>query len=473
MMRIFKLSVLLLLVSGSVLGQSTKEKCKCSVLLKEAIQKVSTIYAGFDDKVTPATLPEYNNFLAALNKEASSIDNERRCFETIEKYTSWFKDHHVEAWFGIQSSAASIPKVPLSEVTSVNSLKSNNELEGIWSTADKKEQYAIIKDKSQVNKYLAVTIKSPDSAWLPGMVKVEFYNYDNTLKLYRGMYYQNNFSGVLSGFTVNNDKIDHWFGHSWYREKKGNHLQDGKAESEETVLFKSLNKDFVYLKLGKFNQNDVDKLDSLIRTNRAIIQSTKNLILDLRGNPGGNSSSSQEMIKLIYTNPIIYPAWKYRSSPEFISSKKALLTKLSKNDPNKRLESEQRLLQKLIKHPGQLVSGGDSAVRTVDSVSRYPERIALLVNKGSGSSSEFFTFESKQSKKVTLFGENTAGVMDYGEVQNFNLSCGQYIVSIPWGRNGWIERFGFRIDNIGFVPDVPIPSTQRDWVQFVVDHWSK
>jgi C-terminal processing protease CtpA/Prc len=119
------------------------------------------------------------------------------------------------------------------------------------------------------------------------------------------------------------------------------------------------------------------------------------------------------------------------------------------------------------------VSGGDSAVRTVDSISRYPERIALLVNKGSGSSSEFFTFESKQSKKVTRFGQNTAGVMDYGEVQEFNLSCGQYIVSVPWGQNGWIERFGFRIDNIGFVPDVPIPSTERNWVRFVVDQWSK
>jgi hypothetical protein len=62
--------------------------------------------------------------------------------------------------------------------------------------------------------------------------------------------------------------------------------------------------------------------------------------------------------------------------------------------------------------------------------------------------------------------------MDYGEAQNINLSCGQYLLSIPWGRNGWIERFGFRIDNIGFIPDVRIPSTEPDWVQFVVDYWS-
>lgn len=472
-MRIFRLLFLLLIISGGVLGQSTKEKCNCSLLMKETIQKVSTIYAGFDDKVTSATRPEYNKLVTAVSIEASSIDNERKCFETIEKYTNWFKDHHLGAWFGIQSSAANIPKVLLSEVTNANSLKSRDELEGIWSTADKSEQYSIIKDKSLANKYVAVTIRSSDSAWVPGMVKVEFYNYDSSQKLYRGMYYQKNFSGVLNGFTVNNNKIDHWFGHAWYRNDKDSNLGDAKSESEEAVIFKALNKDFVYLKLGQFNQTQVDKLDSLLRANKAIIQNTKNLILDLRGNTGGNSSSSEEMIKLIYTNPIIYPAWKYRSSPDLIRAKKEVLNELSKNDPYKMLESQQRLLQRLVKHPGQLVSGGDSIVRTVDSIGRHPERVALLVDKRTGSSSEFFAFEGKQSKKVTLFGENTAGAMDYGEVQNINLSCGQYRVSIPWGRNGWIERFGFRIDNIGFIPDVPIPSTEPDWVQFVVDYWSK
>lgn len=473
MMKIFRLLSLLLLMNGGVLGQSTKGKCNCSLLLKETIQKVSTIYAGFDDKVTSATRPEYNKLVTAVSIESSSIDNEKKCFETIEKYTNWFKDHHLGAWFGIQSSAANIPKVLLSEVKNANLLKPRDELEGIWSTVDKSEQYAIIKDKFLANKYLAVTIKSSDSAWVPGMVKVEFYSYDSSQKLYRGMFYQKNFSGVLDGFTVTNNKIDHWFGHSWYRNYKGSQLEDAKAESEEAVVFKVLNQDFVYLKLGKFNQIEVEKFDSLLRINKTIIRNTKNLILDLRGNPGGNSNSSEEMIKLIYTNPIIYPAWKYRSSPDLIRAKKEVLAELSKNDPYKRFESQQRLLQRLLKYPGKLVSGGDSIVRTVDTIGRQPERVALLVDKGSGSSAEFFAFEGKQSKKVTLFGENTAGAMDYGEVQNINLSCGQYLVSIPWGRNGWIERFGFRIDNIGFTPDVPIPSKEHDWVQFIVDYWSK
>jgi len=278
---------------------------------------------------------------------------------------------------------------------------------------------------------------------------------------------------VLNGFTLKNNKLDHWFGPSWYRFDGLDAYEEAKAGNLENVQFKVLNNDFIYLKLGRFNQEDVDKLDSLLRANRAVIQKTKNLILDLRGNPGGNSNASQEMIQLIYTHPIIYPAWQYRSSPELIEAKKREVAELLKNDPYNRLKAQQLLLNRLLQHPGQLVSGGDSIVRTVDSISIYPKRIAFLVDERAGSSAEFFVFEGKQSKKVTLFGGNTAGVMDYGNAQNLNLSCGQYIITIPWGRNGWIERFGFRVDNIGFTPDVLIPPREADWVYFVMKHWSE
>jgi hypothetical protein len=40
-------------------------------------------------------------------------------------------------------------------------------------------------------------------------------------------------------------------------------------------------------------------------------------------------------------------------------------------------------------------------------------------------------------------------------------------------RNGWIELFGFHIDNIVFKPDVPIPQTEEDWVQFVLKYRAK
>src|SRR5688572_13065092 len=103
------------------------------------------------------------------------------------------------------------------------------------------------------------------------MVKAEFYDYNAREKRYTGMYYQNNFNGVLNGFTLTDNRLDHWFGPSWYRKDSKGRLLDTPNKNTETVSFKVLNNESVYLKLGRFNQNDVAKLDSLIRANRSAI----------------------------------------------------------------------------------------------------------------------------------------------------------------------------------------------------------
>ena len=468
-MKIIRIIFGFVLLSIQASAQSKQKPCPCSILLQESIKKVSTIYAGFDDKVTIQTRARYNQLVKNLKTLAIRTSSARGCYEIIKQYTDWFKDGHVGIWFAIQSSAAEIRKANLNIIPT--DFKPNpHSLEGFWSTADQKQQYAIIKDPSGINKFIAIILATTDSAWKPGMVKAEFYNYDAKNNYYWGLYYQRDFHGVLNGFTLNHERLDYWFGPSWYRKNASANLL---GENLESVQFKILNKSFTYLKLGRFNQPDVDKLDSFIRTNSSIIHQTKNLIIDLRANSGGNANTSEEMIRLIYTSPIIYPAWQYRSSPELIKSIESEIVGLTKEDPYHLLKSKQVFLENLKKHPGELVSSGDSVIRKEDSTVRYPQRIALLVDKRSASSSEFFVFECKQSKKVTIFGTNTAGGMDYGDAQGYNLFCGEYNLGIPRGRNGWIKRFGFRIDNIGFAPDVRIPQGEDDWVGFVMTYWSK
>jgi hypothetical protein len=466
-MKILGILFGIIIINLPVSASSQTDTCNCAQLLKETVQNVSTIYAGFDDKVTKATSAKYNGLVKSLLAKAVGVKGERQCYEIIKRYTDWFKDGHVGMWYGVKSSAKDIPRFPIDKVSDMLN-KKTDDIEGRWATVDKSQEYAIIKDPSGLNKYIAVTLKSNDSLWKEGMVRTEFYGYNVKERLFRGMFYKNDFSGALDGFTLSDGGLDHWFGPSWYKE--GSPIRNIK--SSENVSFKIINTDFIYLRLSKFNQEDVDKLDSFLLANKKIIKQTKNLILDLRGNPGGNASTSNDMIRLIYTNPVVYPAWQYRSSPQLIKAKEATILELKKNDPYKLLNGQQALLTKLKEQKGQLVGTGDSVVRTVKTPSRYPERVAFLIDKGAASSAEFLTFEGKQSKKVTLFGTASAGVMDYGEVQNFSLSCGQYIISIPWGRNGWIERFGFRVDNIGFKPDVTIPSNEKDWVGFVMKYWT-
>jgi hypothetical protein len=335
------------------------KNCSCSATLNQTIDKVSRIYAGFDDKVTPQTRPQYEKLVQQVRKQANQAKTQADCHAVLKSYAAFFKDSHV---FVIWQQSASQPVL-----------------------------YAdAVKDKT--------------------------------------------------------DLVD----------------------------FKVLDDKFIYVKLAVFNQREVDKLDSLLRANAGFLASTPNLIFDLRGNGGGNTSTSDEMAKLIYTNPIVYPAWDYRSSAEFIESTAKNLDSYRKDTVANAYfyKKYKRLLAGLKANPGGMVRDGDDLVRTIDAEKpANPQRIAFLIDKGCGSATEFFVFEGKQSKKVTVFGTNTHGVMDYGEDQNIDLCDGTFNLAVPWGRNGWTRQY--RIDNVGFAPDVKIPATEKDWIAFVRSYYSK
>lgn len=331
--------------------------CECSKVLEEAIDKTTRIYAGFDDKVSDKTKPEYEALIKTLRNKALAASDESTCKVILRSYVSFFKDSHVFIWL-----------------------------------ESERQQY-----------------------------------------------------------------IDS--------------LERIGTKATNPVEFKQLNKDFLYAKLEVFNQTEVDKIDSLFVANRALLAKTPYLIFDLRGNGGGNASTSDEMAKLIYTNPIIYPSWDYRSSPEYISTNEKYLKGQKDTTAEWYLRSK-KLLELLKNNPGKLMSSGEDHKREYETLPQgYPQQVAFLIDKGCGSATEFYIFEGKQSKKVTIFGTNSHGVMDYGSDQTFKLCDGSIRLALPWGRNGWVRDF--RIDNVGFKPDVRIPDTEKDWVGFVQKYYKK
>ncbi|MDR6804470.1 hypothetical protein J2Y45_001738 [Dyadobacter sp. BE34] len=362
--RFFKICILGLLVRMSpAIAQSDNAQsklltaqCGCEEMLEQAIDKVSRIYAGFDDKVTEQTRPAYDKLVKDLRYRAPGAKTEGECLKILQDYTGFFKDSHV--------------------------------------------------------------------------------------------------------FMI-------WQG--WKND--GTAARKANASRTDLVQFKRLNADFLYLKLGVFNQQEVNQIDSILLANKALLASTPYLIFDLRGNGGGNAGTSDEMAKLIYTNPIVYPSWDYRSSSEYISSMEKEL-KSQKDTTNPYYGRAQRLLRAVKENPGKLVNDGEDLQRAYNiDPKAYPQHIAFLMDKGCGSATEFFIYEGKQSKKVTLFGTNSHGVMDYGSDQNFDLCDGTFNLAVPWGRNGWVREF--RIDNVGFAPHVRIPVGEVDWVAFVQRCYAK
>ncbi len=338
------------------LSKPLNMECGCQETLDQTIDKVTRIYAGFDDKVTTNSRPAYDKLVKDVRNRAPKAKTEGQCLKILQEYTRFFKDSHV--------------------------------------------------------------------------------------------------------FII-------WQG--W--RKKGMSAMEANASRTDLVDFRQLNNDFLYLKLAAFDQREVRKIDSILIANKTLLARTPYLIFDLRGNGGGNASTSDEMAKLIYTNAITYPSWDYRSSEEYINAAEKYL-KSQKDTTDPYYARSRRLLKAIKNSPGKLVNDGEDLQRTYDiDPKAYPQHIAFLVDKGCGSATEFFIYEGKQSKKVTLFGTNSHGVMDYGSDQNFDLCDGTFNLAVPWGRNGWVREF--RIDNVGFAPDVHIPASEKDWVAFVQRYYVK
>ena len=84
----------------------------------------------------------------------------------------------------------------------------------------------------------------------------------------------------------------------------------------------------------------------------------------------------------------------------------------------------------------------------------------------------FLELARGMSGKSVIFGENTGGFMDYGDLMNHDLGCDGLVASIPTSRMNRIDH-GLSYDRNGITPDVRIGPEEGDWISFVRRHWAK
>jgi C-terminal processing protease CtpA/Prc len=72
----------------------------------------------------------------------------------------------------------------------------------------------------------------------------------------------------------------------------------------------------------------------------------------------------------------------------------------------------------------------------------------------------------RQSKKVTVFGQRTAGAIDYLDFYPVDMPSKKYTIYIP-GSKRVIPPGGKKYDGVGLDPDIPISDTVPDWIDFI------
>jgi len=238
---------------------------------------------------------------------------------------------------------------------------------------------------------------------------------------------------------------------------------DEKLNNQTSI--KQLSASTVLLRLPSFEWSEKKIIDSLFKVNDESFKKTTNWIIDVRGNGGGTDYAFNSLMPYIYANPIYIKPDEYRSSENNIAVLEGNLKDPDISGSAKELLSNIIGLMKL--HPNQFVnpSGKESFEVRLDSVYSFPKKVAILIDRNSASSTESFLLMAMQSKKVKVYGENSAGMLDYSSNQYFDIPCADLNLVIPIARSKRLPQYP--IDNIGIAPDVKIKATERDKIKFV------
>ena len=215
-------------------------------------------------------------------------------------------------------------------------------------------------------------------------------------------------------------------------------------------------------------------IDSLIRTNYETITSTPILILDLRGNGGGIDYSYLELLPFIYTHPYESKGTSWWASEGNINFFEEALEQGSIKKGHE--EDTKKLIKALKMNPNTFVTVDTADLVKRDTVYKYPLKVGVIVNDYCASSCEQFLLSAKNSKKTTIFGTNTLGVLDYSNSVPVDMPLENMQIRFPMTRSNRLPDYP--IDNIGIEPDVRITlpdnlnlkSEVDDWVKFVKDY---
>lgn len=391
------------------------------------VRKIEQNYAGFRLEVTGPRRISYDRMRDSLRTRALSAEGDE-CFFVLRALADWFDDPHL---FVFQSTrldtaettrrAATVERTALVE-TDIRARLARSEpgrdpLEGIWS--DGRVRVGVVPDPAGFPVLLGVVLTSDSSIWPAGAVRARFIPRGDGR--YDGVVWERNMARRVVRATLHKRVLLRLSPGMWGREfpiaTPDSGLVDPVNPHHATIRIRG---GTVVLSIPSHDPSYRRVLDSLIDRHASDLRNAERLIVDLRGNEGGSSLMTARLLPYLDSEerrPSVLPDW-----PAVMLSSEDQITYIQRFwvGGQDTAPPTQRLLVRLRANPGALVPLEDSLYQAEpprrDSVIRGPARIGLIIDRGTVSAAEAFLVWAMRSTRVTVFGENTAGALDYQSV---------------------------------------------------------
>jgi len=262
------------------------------------------------------------------------------------------------------------------------------------------------------------------------------------------------------GFIVNADK------NSGSQNAGTSKKSNSNTQSDDLPYAREYDSTTAYFRIPTFDSRYKKSIDSVIHTNNNLIYNQKNLIIDIRDNGGGDDASFDEILPIIYTNPIRNVSVARLSTS---NNNKIWQDYISRKDLSEATRAIYAgYLEKLNANLGKFVVLHDSVYTThFGKVTSFPQNVAIIINAKNGSTAEQFLLAARQSKKVKLFGTTTMGELDISNMFSITSPDGKYTLWYCISKSLRIPDY--TIDNKGISPDFFVDKTipKNEWLPYV------
>ncbi len=440
--------------------------------------------AGFSYALETKGKAAYDSLNADFLKRVKSVSNLSECNGLLYEWLTFFRSGHI-AIRGLSSQGNGGPaqdatpsedairaqykdseRLDVDVAAFKQYLQTKTEVgyEGIWVS----EPYTI-GIKKEKEGYKGFIVKADGVYWTTGQVKLKIMN-DGRATFYMRDHSAQNFDRaeligknyLQLGFvtlkrteasTKEEPEVERYF----------------QAISADNPYFEKIDTETTLLRIPRFWGSEKKKIDSVIKANREQILATPNLIIDLRNNGGGSDSSFQQLLPILYTNPIRTVGVELLSTPlnnqrmlDFINKEEYGFDEDDKKWAQESYDKLSKQLGKFVDLDSTMIS-----VDTYDTIHPLPRNIGIIINENNGSTTEQFLLAAKQSKKVKLFGTTTAGVLDISNMYFVQSPCKEFELGYSLSKSMRIPEM--TIDDKGIQPDYYIAKDipKYHWIKFV------
>lgn len=461
-MNIFKViiaAVCLLSYMGAN-GQNQNESCTCTQVFNNLTTKLEADYIGYH--LRKKEIEKSYEDLKAKYKSLSQQTKPENCSMMLMEYLSFFKDEHLFVSefpdFSEEDMAKTKAEVKDEGVTDISHITfSKNPIEGYWT--DGTSKFAIVKNtnKNIPNEYVAIIIDDPDKTTI-GEIKVEVTSKNNA---YEGRYYTKSYTSRYVKISAGKEAalLSLWGGITWGRLKDKN----DSVYDPDLPSFRKIDDKTSLLTIPSF-LIEAEKFNKVLLDNEDALRNTENLIIDIRGNTGGNAIYFP-LLSLFSERPLVSEVGFTVASEDNLNYFKKISTD-AKNDPYK------PVVEAINNKMGVIIDGPKFEPIDISREKSKINKVVILTDRSNKSAAESFVLHAKAvSTKVITMGENTAGVIDYNNVNMVPLNCqktGIYFGYPTFTYNKMILTNGY--NKTGITPDVKIGYTVSDKIDFILKY---